>query len=113
MMMGSLWRHKWAVAVVVIFVKPRDLALRTPCAEGVTLDKHSGPLPEGLCDIQLGAVLRLLCVCCLGIAPRAELLKKSDWLFHQTGDGVPPSTQKQRGYTHMELRLLSAHPNGV
>ncbi len=31
------------------------------------------------------------CWCSLGIAPRAQLLKKSAWLLHLIGDEAPPA----------------------
>ncbi len=31
--------------------------------------------------------------CCLGIAPRAQLLMKSAWLLHQIGDKAPPAAR--------------------
>ncbi len=61
------------VAVVIIFVRPSGPILQTLCAEGVTAVKHSGSLPKGSYNFKLGAVLRLLSVCCLGIPLRAEV----------------------------------------
>ncbi len=44
--------------------------------------------------------------CCFGIAPRAQLLKKSAWLLHLIGDKVPPTACDR---SEVKLMLLSSH----
>ncbi len=51
-------------AVVIAFVRPSGPILQTSCVEGVTEVKDSGPFSEGSYNFKLGALVRLLSVCC-------------------------------------------------
>ncbi len=47
--------------------------------------------------------MEICCCCCLNIPPRAQLLKKSAWLYHQICDKAPPAARESKS------TLLSSH----